>query len=97
MRAVLATTVAVLAVAAPAGAVSIPTSVSFSLASQTEQTQKHYSHDNIANDPATPALNGFINEAPGDQKSDYSEWASIGPWLRWGPQEELEAAIRSTG
>ena len=40
MRAVLATTVAVLAVAAPAGAVSIPTSVSFSLASGTEQTQK---------------------------------------------------------
>ena len=40
MRAVLATTVAVLAVAAPAGAVSIPTSVSFSLASQTQQTQK---------------------------------------------------------
>ena len=40
MRAVLATSVAVLAVAAPAGAVSIPTSVSFSLAGRTEQAQK---------------------------------------------------------
>ena len=40
MRAVLATTVAVLAVAAPAGAVSIPTSVSFSLSSRTEQAKK---------------------------------------------------------
>ncbi|HEY6195237.1 MAG TPA: hypothetical protein VI504_09365 [Candidatus Eisenbacteria bacterium] len=51
------------------------------------------STENIANDPATPALNGFINAPPGDQKSDYSEWASIGPWLRWAPQEELEATV----
>ena len=40
MRAVLATTVAVLAVAAPAGAVSIPTSLSFSLSNRTEQAKK---------------------------------------------------------
>src|ERR1044072_7355967 len=51
------------------------------------------STENIANDPATPALNGFINAPPGDQKSDYSEWASIGPWLRWAPQAELEATV----
>ena len=51
------------------------------------------SKENIANDPNTPALNGFINLAPGDQKSDYSEWASIGPWLRWAPNAELEATV----
>ncbi len=51
------------------------------------------STDNIANDPNTPALNGFINQAPGDQKSDYSEWASIGPWLHWAPNAELEATV----
>ena len=51
------------------------------------------SHDNIASDPNTPALNGFISSPPGDQKSDYSEWASIGPWLHWQPNDQLECTF----
>ena len=51
------------------------------------------STENIANDPSTPALNGFINATPGDQKSDYSEWASIGPWLHWAANGELECTV----
>lgn len=50
-------------------------------------------HDNIANDPNTPALNGFINAIPGDQKSDYTAWASIGPWLHWQPNAEIECTV----
>jgi hypothetical protein len=38
-------------------------------------------------------MQGFINQTPGDQKSDYSEWASIGPWLRWPANGELEATV----
>jgi hypothetical protein len=38
-------------------------------------------------------LFGFITAVPGDQKSDYSEWASIGPWLRWAPGAELDATV----
>ena len=48
--------------------------------------------DNITNDPQSP-MNGFISEPPGDQKSDYSAWASIGPWLHWAPNAALEATV----
>lgn len=49
--------------------------------------------DNIAADPNTPALTGFINQASGDQKSDYSSWASVGPWLHWQNNEMIEVTI----
>lgn len=51
------------------------------------------SKENIADDPGTPALNGFINAPPGDQKGDYSEWASIGPWFHWAPGATLECTF----
>jgi hypothetical protein len=51
------------------------------------------SHDNIANDPGNPAMLGFINLIPGDQKSDYSAWASIGPWFNWAPNAQLECTV----
>jgi hypothetical protein len=47
-------------------------------------------HENISSDPGTPAMMGFINQISGDQKSDYSSWASIGPWLRWPADGELD-------
>jgi hypothetical protein len=50
-------------------------------------------HDNIASDPSTPQLVGFINETPGDQKGDYQQWASIGPWTHWAPNADLEATV----
>lgn len=49
--------------------------------------------DNISSDVSAPALMGFINQVPGDQKSDYTGWASIGPWLRWQPDAELECTV----
>ncbi len=51
------------------------------------------SHDHISSDANTPALMGFINAVPGDQKSDYTAWASIGPWLHWQPNAELECTV----
>src|SRR5689334_276709 len=39
--------------------------------------------ENISHDISNPAMLGFITQLTGDQKSDYSAWASIGPWLRW--------------
>jgi len=50
-------------------------------------------HDNVASDVTNPSLLGFINQIPGDQKSDYTAWASIGPWLRWQPNAELECTF----
>lgn len=50
-------------------------------------------HDNISADAADPAMLGFIKMVPGDQKSDYSAWASIGPWLHWQPNAELECTV----
>lgn len=38
------------------------------------------SNQNISNDPAD-AFYGFINAEPGDQKGDYVQWVSVGPWL----------------
>ena len=49
--------------------------------------------ENVANDVNTPALNGFINAVPGDQRGDYSEWASIGPWLHWGAGATIECTV----
>ena len=49
--------------------------------------------DNIATDVGNPSLLGFINQVPGDQKSDYTAWASIGPWFRWAPNAELECTV----
>ncbi len=51
------------------------------------------SNDNISNDPSVPAMRGFINALSGDQKGDYSEWASIGPWLHWAAGAEVECTI----
>jgi hypothetical protein len=36
---------------------------------------------------------GFITQPSGDQKSDYSGWASIGPWLHWPADAELECTF----
>jgi len=49
--------------------------------------------DNIATDPGNPAMMGFINQVPGDQKSDYSAWASIGPWFHWAANASLECTV----
>ncbi len=49
--------------------------------------------ENVANDPNTPALNGFINAPSGDQKGDYQEYASIGPWLHWPAEGQLECTV----
>jgi hypothetical protein len=51
------------------------------------------SQENIGVDPSTPAMLGFITQIPGDQKSDYSSWASIGPWLRWQADAELDCTF----
>ena len=51
------------------------------------------SHDNISQDPGNPAMLGFINEPGGDTKSDYSAWATIGPWLRWPANGELDCTV----
>jgi len=50
------------------------------------------SHENISNDITSPMF-GFITQLPGDQKGDYSAWASIGPWLHWQPNAELECTF----
>jgi len=49
--------------------------------------------ENISLDPGTPSMMGFINQISGDQKSDYSTWASIGPWLRWPADGELDCTF----
>ena len=51
------------------------------------------SHEHIANDPNEPAMNGFIDQVSGDQKADYQSWASIGPWLRWPSDGELDCTF----
>src|SRR5262249_44978136 len=51
------------------------------------------SHDNIGQDPSNPQMVGFITQPPGDQKSDYSAWASIGPWLHWPADGELDCTF----
>jgi hypothetical protein len=50
-------------------------------------------HDNIGADPGTPSMLGFITQLPGDQKSDYSAWASIGPWLHWQADQDLQCTF----
>ncbi len=49
------------------------------------------SKENIGQDNGP--MKGFITQTPGDQKSDYSAWASIGPWLRWPANGELDATV----
>jgi hypothetical protein len=49
--------------------------------------------DNVSRDASNPAMMGFINQVPGDQKSDYTAWASIGPWFDWQPNAELECTV----
>ena len=49
--------------------------------------------DNISSDVGNPAMMGFINAPSGVQRGDYSAWASIGPWLKWLPNEELECTF----
>ena len=49
--------------------------------------------ENISNDPSAPAMRGFINAPTGDQKGDYSEWASIGPWFHLAAGSQIECTI----
>ena len=51
------------------------------------------STENISHDVSNPAMLGFITQPTGDQKSDYSGWASIGPWLRWAADGELDCTF----
>ena len=37
--------------------------------------------------------NGFINAIPGDQKGDYSEWASIGPYVHLPDGGHISATV----
>jgi len=48
---------------------------------------------NIGNDVNNPAMVGFITSQPADQKGDIQYWASIGPWLHWQPNGELETTF----
>ena len=50
-------------------------------------------HDNVSSDVTSPGLLGFIAQPSSDQKSDYSAWASIGPWLHWPADGELECTF----
>jgi hypothetical protein len=50
-------------------------------------------HDNIGADVGDAAMLGFITQPPGDQAADYNAWASIGPWLRWPADGELDATF----
>lgn len=38
-------------------------------------------------------LTGFINQPPGDQKGDYSEWASIGPWRNFADGGHIQVTL----
>jgi hypothetical protein len=49
--------------------------------------------ENIGHDEGDPQMLGFITEPPGDQRSDYTAWASIGPWLHWPANGELECTF----
>ena len=49
--------------------------------------------ENVMTDGSDPKLQGFINKAPGDQKGDYSMFASIGPWLHWPAGGQLSATV----
>ena len=51
------------------------------------------STENISNDPSSPAMRGFINAPTGDQKGDYSQWSSIGPWFGWTAGSEIECTV----
>jgi hypothetical protein len=50
-------------------------------------------HDNVSSDPSAPGLLGFIDQPSGDQRADYRAWASIGPWLRWPADGDLECTF----
>ena len=49
--------------------------------------------EHISNSADQPAMRGFIDQPSGDQKSDYSAWASIGPWLHWPADGELDCTF----
>ena len=49
--------------------------------------------DNVGNDLSNPGMLGFITQPTGDQKADYSAWASIGPWLHWPADGELDCTF----
>ena len=51
------------------------------------------SNEHISTDVASPGLLGFINQPSGDQKADYRAWASIGPWLHWAADGELDCTF----
>jgi hypothetical protein len=51
------------------------------------------SQENISRDVSNAQMFGFITQLSGDQKSDYSGWASIGPWLRWAADGELDCTF----
>ena len=51
------------------------------------------STENIGADLSNPGMLGFITQPSGDQKSDYSAWASIGPWLHWPADGELDCTF----
>jgi len=51
------------------------------------------STENIGRDLSDPVMLGFITQPSGDQKSDYSAWASIGPWLHWPADGELDCTF----
>jgi len=50
-------------------------------------------NQNISSDPSNPAMLGFIDQPGGEQKADYSAWASIGPWLHWPDGGELDCTF----
>ncbi len=46
-----------------------------------------------SDDPADPAVNGWITALPGDQKGDYVQWCSVGPWLSVASGAHVSATI----
>lgn len=48
---------------------------------------------NVSSDVNNPALMGFINQLPSDQKGDMQAFASIGPWLHWAADAEIQCTF----
>jgi hypothetical protein len=59
------------------------------------------SGENMANpgSPAEPVYqdgdpdSGFIRKAPGDQKGDFIQWVSVGPWLKFANNASIKVTI----
>lgn len=51
------------------------------------------SQENIDPDPSSPTYGLIKVEAPGDQKGDYTEWCSVGPWFQVANNQSIHVTI----